>query len=120
MAASALAKCLSFTLVFYVMGKAMSGELSCSCEQVLLSPLYRCTGRVFALLPALMAALTLAKYKSFTLLKVFVIGKVLSGEISCTQTGFVSLLVGVHSNERNGSVRRTFCHRSHLRRVNLS
>ena len=102
------------------MGKAMSGELSCPCEQVLLSPLYKCTGRVIALLPALMAALTLAKCKSLTLLKVFVFGKVLSGEISCTQTGFVSFLVGVLSKERNCSVRRIFCRRSHLRRVNLS
>ena len=33
-AASALAKCSSFTLkFFYVMGKALSGELSCPCDR---------------------------------------------------------------------------------------
>ena len=33
-AASALAKCLSFCVeVFYVMGKALSGELSCPCDR---------------------------------------------------------------------------------------
>ena len=33
-AAAALAKCLSFYLkVFYVMGKALSGELSCPCDR---------------------------------------------------------------------------------------
>ena len=33
-AASALAKCLSFYVkVFYVMGKALSGELSCPCDR---------------------------------------------------------------------------------------
>ena len=36
MAAAALAKCLSFYIkVFYVMGKALSGELSCSCDRCL-------------------------------------------------------------------------------------
>ena len=33
-AASALAKCLSFNVkVFYVMGKALPGELSCPCDR---------------------------------------------------------------------------------------
>ena len=33
-AASALAKCSSFYIkVFYVMGKALSGELSCPCDR---------------------------------------------------------------------------------------
>ena len=66
-AASALAKCLSFYVnVFYVKGKALSGELSCPCDRSALG---------------LAAASGLAK--CLTLKFFHVMGKALSGELSC-------------------------------------
>ena len=41
--ASALAKCLSFYVkVFYVMGKALSGELSCPCDRSCYNSTFLC------------------------------------------------------------------------------
>ena len=67
-AASALAKCLRFYFKgFYVMGKVLTGELSC--------PVIGLVG--------------LAVFKSFYVKVFYVMGKALTGELSCPVIGLV-------------------------------
>ena len=72
------------------MGKALSGELSCPCDRSCFDkvmPLFnwpgRSPGRAIVLPSALVSASALAKCYSFYVKVFYVMGKALSGNLSC-------------------------------------